>query len=214
MRVKICGLTREADVAAAAEAGAAYLGFVLFPPSPRALTADRARDLMLSVPPGIVKVALAVHPDDALLDRLAGLPVDMIQLHGHEPPERVAAIRTALGLPVMKAIGVRSAADLAAIQPHAASADQRLIDAKPPEGATRPGGNALAFDWHLVAGRRWPCPWLLAGGLTPGNVADAVRLTGARQLDVSSGVETAPGVKDPAKIRAFMTAATAAARAA
>ena len=214
MRIKICGLTRAEDVAAAAKAGAAYLGFVFFAPSPRSLTPDMARDLMLSAPPGVVKVALAVDPDDALLGTLAALPVDMVQVHGHETPQRVRDIRAALGLPVMKAIGVRSGADLAAIETHAGSADQLLIDAKPPEGATRPGGNALAFDWRLIAGRRWPCPWLLAGGLTPENVASAVRLTGARQLDVSSGVESAPGVKDPARIRAFMAAASAADRAA
>jgi len=210
MRVKICGLTRAGDVAAAAAAGAAYLGFVFYPPSPRSLLPEPARALMLAAPPGLVKVALAVDPDDALVDTLAGLPVDMVQLHGAEPPGRVAAIRAALlGLPVMKAIGVREAGDLDAVARYAPVADQLLIDAKPPTGATRPGGNALAFDWRLVAGRRWPCPWLLAGGLTPANVADAVRLTGAAQVDVSSGVETAPGVKDAAKMHAFVAAATA-----
>lgn len=214
MRVKICGLTRAEDVEAASEAGAAYLGFVFFPPSPRSLAPGPARALMLAAPPGIVKVALAVDPDDALIETLAGLPLDMVQLHGHEPPARVRAVRAALGLPVMKAIGVRTAADLAAIEVFGGIADQLLIDAKPPEGATRPGGNALAFDWRLVGGRRWPCPWLLAGGLTPENVAEAVRLTGAVQLDVSSGVESAPGIKDAARIRAFVTAASRAEKAA
>jgi phosphoribosylanthranilate isomerase len=159
MRVKICGLTRAEDVEAASEAGAAYLGFVFFPPSPRSLAPDAARALMLAAPPGIVKVALAVDPDDALIETLAGLPLDMVQLHGHEPPARVRAVRATLGLPVMKAVGVRTAADLAAIEVYGGIADQLLIDAKPPEGATRPGGNALAFDWRLVGGRRWPCPW-------------------------------------------------------
>ena len=207
MRVKICGLTRSEDVAAAASAGAAYLGFVFFPPSPRSLSAEAGRALMLGAPAGVVKVALAVDPDEALMAMLADLPVDMVQLHGEETPERVRAIRARLGLPVMKAIGIREPADLVAIERYAGVADQLLIDAKPPAEATRPGGNALAFDWRLVAGRRWPCPWLLAGGLTPENAGDAVRLTGARQLDVSSGVEIAPGIKDAGRIRAFLAAA-------
>ena len=207
MRVKICGLTRAEDVVAAASAGASYVGFVFYPPSPRALTPDLARDLALSTPPGVIKVALVVDADAALLDTLADLPLDMIQLHGRETPERVREVRARLGLPVMKAIGIRTRNDLEAIDRFAGVADQLLIDAKPPEGATRPGGNALAFDWRLIAGRRWPVPWLLAGGLTPDNVADAVRLTGATQLDVSSGVERSPGIKDPEKIRAFVAAA-------
>lgn len=210
MRVKICGLMEPGAVAAAAEAGAAYLGFVMFPPSPRSLDAETLRALALSAPPGVVKVALAVNPDDALVEVLAGLPIDMVQLHGTEAPERVAEIKARTGLPAMKAIGVREASDLEAVARYAPVADQFLIDAKPPKGATRPGGNAVAFDWRLVAGRRWPRPWMLAGGLTPENVAEAVALTGARQLDVSSGVESAPGQKDPAKMRAFLAAASSA----
>ncbi|MGF1502403.1 MAG: phosphoribosylanthranilate isomerase [Paracoccaceae bacterium] len=207
IRVKICGLTRETDVAAAADAGAAYLGFVFFPPSPRSVDLRRARDLALAAPPGLVKVALTVDAEDAELDAIAGLPIDMLQLHGSESPERADIIGRRTGLPVMKALGLRTAADLAAIGRYAGAADQILVDAKPPEGASRPGGNAVAFDWRLISGRRWPVPWLLAGGLAPGNVAEAVGLTGARQLDVSSGVESAPGVKDPDKIRAFVAAA-------
>ncbi|GMG82171.1 phosphoribosylanthranilate isomerase [Paralimibaculum aggregatum] len=207
MRVKICGLMDPAAVAAAADAGAAYLGFVMFPPSPRSLGAEAVRALALAAPPGVVKVALAVDPDDALVELLAGLPIDMVQLHGQEPPDRVAAIRARTGLPAMKAIGVREAADLEAVARYAPVADQLLIDAKPPKGATRPGGNALAVDWRLLAGRRWPRPWMLAGGLTPENVSEAVAVTGAAQLDVSSGVESAPGVKDPDRIRAFLAAA-------
>jgi phosphoribosylanthranilate isomerase len=134
----------------------------------------------------------------------------MLQLHGHETPQRVAEIRARTNLPVMKVIGIRDAADLPQIAAYEAVADQLLIDAKPPgEGAGYlPGGNALTFDWRLIAGRDWACPWMLAGGLTAENVAEALRLTGARQVDVSSGVESAPGVKDLAKISAFIKAAS------
>lgn len=207
VRVKICGLTTPEQARHAAEAGAAYVGLVLFPPSPRAVSPERAVEIAAAVPPGVAKVALAVDPDDALVVTLADLPLDMVQLHGHETPERVAAIKARTGLPVMKAIGVRQAADLAAIERYAPVADQLLIDTKPPEGATRPGGNAIAFDWRLVAGRRWPLPWMLAGGLTAATVADAIRVTGATQVDLSSAVESAPGVKDPAMVEAFIAAA-------
>ena len=209
IRVKICGLRTEADVAAVAAAGAAYCGFVFFERSPRNLTVEAARLLALSAPPGLCKVALVVDADDATLDRIVELvPLDMLQLHGHESPDRVAAVRTRYGLPVMKAIGVADEGDLPQIMDYALVADQVLIDAKPATAArdALPGGNGLAFDWHLLAGRRWLRPWLLAGGLTSANVAEAVRLTGARQVDLSSGVESAPGVKDHAMIAAFMQA--------
>ncbi len=205
IRVKICGLTAAGDVAAAVEAGAAYVGFVFFEKSPRHVTVDAARALALDVPPGVAKVALTVNAENAALDALTDrVPLDMLQLHGEESPARVAEIRTRYGLPVMKAIGVAEAADLAQVDVYAEIADQLLIDAKPPPDATRPGGNALAFDWRLIEGRDWPLPWLLAGGLTPDNVAQAVARTGAKQLDVSSGVERAPGVKDARLIRAFI----------
>jgi len=208
MRVKICGLTSPAAVENAVAAGAAYVGFVFFPPSPRAQTAASARALTLVVPPGIAKVGLFVDPDDSLLESiLADVPLDILQLHGHETPARVSEIRKRFGLPVMKAIGVRDAPDLDQIAEYAPAADQLLIDAKPPREAVLPGGNGLSFDWRLIAGRRWPLPWMLAGGLTPENVAEAVQLTGARQLDVSSGVESAPGIKDPEKVAAFIRAA-------
>jgi len=207
VRVKICGLTRRQDVDAAVAAGAAYIGFVFFPKSPRNVDLDTARDLAAGVPPGICKVALTVDATDADLDRLLGrVPIDMLQLHGAETPERVAALRARSGLPVMKALGVAEAADLPKIDAYAAVADQLLIDAKPPKEAVLPGGNGIAFDWRLIAGRRWPLPWMLAGGLTPQNVSEALRLTGARQIDVSSGVEAAPGAKDPARIRDFLAA--------
>ena len=210
MLVKICGLSTPETVAAAVDAGARYLGFVFFPKSPRCVDAETARELAADVPPGVIKVALVVNPDDALVDEVASLPIDMIQLHGGEAPGRITEIKSRTGLPVMKAVGVASRDDLPKIDEYAAVADQLLIDAKPPKGGDLPGGNGLSFDWRLIANRQWTKPWMLAGGLTPENAAEAVRLTGAKQLDVSSGVESAPGVKDEALIRAFVEAALAA----
>ena len=208
VRVKICGLRTLADVQAVADAGAAYCGFVFFPKSPRNLSLAEARPLALAAPPGLAKVALTVDADDALLDAITeAMPLDMLQLQGHESPDRVAHIRARYGLPVMKAVGVADEGDLVALFDYSLVADQLLIDAKPPKGAALPGGNGLAFDWRLVAGRRWLRPWMLAGGLTAANVAEAVRLTEARQVDVSTGVESAPGVKDHARIAAFVAAA-------
>lgn len=209
IRVKICGLRTLADVDAVARAGAAYCGLVFFAKSPRHLTIAAARELALAAPLGLAKVALTVNADDATLDAITeAMPLDMLQLHGHESPDRVAEVRARYGLPVMKAVGVADEGDLAAVFDYSLVADQILIDAKPPKDAVLPGGNGLAFDWRLVAQRRWLRPWMLAGGLTPENVAEAIRLTNARQVDVSSGVESAPGVKDPAKIHAFVKAAT------
>lgn len=209
MRVKICGLTTPAAVYQAAAAGAAYVGFVFFPRSPRAIDVTHAGALADAAPPGVAKVALLVDADDTLIDAVSALPIDMLQLHGHETPERVQAIKARTGLPVMKAIGIRDAGDLDQIPVYGAVADQLLVDAKPPRDAELPGGNGLQFDWRLLAGRRWPVPWMLAGGLTAGNVAEAIRLTGARQVDVSSGVESSPGIKDPALVRGFVQAASA-----
>ncbi len=208
VRVKICGLRTAADVLAVAEAGAAYAGFVFFAKSPRNLTLDAARVAALAAPVGLAKVALVVDADDAVLDAIVeAVPLDMLQLHGHETAERVAAVRARYGLPVMKAVGVADEGDLAALMEYSLAADQILVDAKPPRGADLPGGNGLAFDWRLLVGRKWLRPWMLAGGLTAGNVAEAIRLTGARQVDVSSGVESAPGVKDHAMIGDFVRAA-------
>ena len=208
VRVKICGLTDAHALRAAVEAGAAYVGFVFFARSPRNLGVARAAELAFEVPPGVAKVALTVDADDAALDEIVGrVPLDMLQLHGSESPARVAAIRARFGLPVMKAVGVAGEADLPALEEYAQVADQILVDAKPPRDATLPGGRGVAFDWRLIAGRRWPLPWMLAGGLTPANVAEAIALTGAKQVDVSSGVESAPGVKDEKLIADFMKAA-------
>jgi phosphoribosylanthranilate isomerase len=207
-RVKICGLRDAASMQAAVRAGASYVGLVFFPKSPRNVTVEQAASIAADVPAGLAKVALVVNADDATLDSiLAAVPIDILQLHGSETPQRVAEVRARYGLPVMKAVGVADAADLSQLDVYARVADQILVDAKPPKQATLPGGNGLAFDWQLIAGRRWPVPWMLAGGLTPENVASAIALTGARQVDVSSGVESAPGIKDAALIEAFCAAA-------
>ncbi|MCF6445627.1 phosphoribosylanthranilate isomerase [Nereida sp. MMG025] len=207
IRIKFCGLTQPADIVAAAQAGAGYVGFVFFPKSPRNIAVEDATALALEVPAGIAKVALVVNAEDAFLDDLtARVPLDMLQLHGSETPERVAQVRAQYGLPVMKAVGVADADDLPALDAYARVADQLLIDAKPPKNADLPGGNGLAFDWRLIAGKSWPVPWMLAGGLTPDNVAQAVQMTGARQVDVSSGVERTAGVKDAQRMADFAAA--------
>ena len=206
--VKICGLTQPSDVHNAARAGAVYCGFVFFPKSPRNVSFAQAAAMAVEAPIGLAKVALTVDADDAFLDALtATVPLDVLQLHGTETPERVQEVKARYGLPVMKAIGVADAGDLPALDAYMKVADQILVDAKPPKNANLPGGNGLTFDWRLIAGRRWSVPWMLAGGLTPQNVAEAIAMTGARQIDVSSGVESAPGVKDAALIAAFVEAA-------
>ncbi|WP_422050372.1 phosphoribosylanthranilate isomerase [Shimia sp.] len=208
IRVKICGLKEPEHVVAAAEAGAAYIGLNFFAKSPRYVDFERARELCLATPVGVGKVGLVVNVDDAFLEELVDkVPLDFLQLHGKETPERVVEVKARFGLPVIKAIGIAEAADVAQIDAFGSVADQLLVDAKAPKDAVLPGGNGLAFDWRLVNRKYWPCPWLLAGGLTVDNVAEAIRMTGARQVDLSSGVESAPGVKDIGMIRAFMGAA-------
>ena len=207
-QVKICGLRRPEHIEAAAQAGARYVGFVFFPKSPRAVSVDEATDLVAHVPVGVARVGLFVDPDDAtLLETLARVPLDIIQLHGSESPDRVAAVKALTGLPVMKSVGLSGPDDLPALTDYGLVADMLLVDAKPPKGADLPGGNGLSFDWRLLVGRKWLRPWMLAGGLTAQNVAEAIRLTGAPAVDVSSGVEIEPGVKDEALIRAFVAAA-------
>ena len=210
VHVKICGVTRPQDIAAVADAGGRYIGLNFFPKSPRYVTPAQAASLAAETPPGLCKVALVVNPTDALLDELAAaVPMDMIQLHGAESPARVAEIKERYGLPVMKAVGVAGPEDLAALDAYGAVADQLLVDTKPPKDADLPGGNGLAFDWSLIAGRRWPVPWMLAGGLNAQTVGQAIAVTGARQVDLSSAVESAPGVKDAGLIAAFCAAARA-----
>ena len=208
--VKICGLSTPETLDVALEAGADMVGFVFFPPSPRNISFEQARALGLRVKDKAKKVALVVDADDALLEQIiAALKPDMFQLHGHETPQRVAAIRESFGLPVMKVLAIETKADLAAIAPYVNVADRLLFDALPPRDATRPGGLGKPFDWHLLEGLDLPVPYMLSGGLDPVNVAEALRITRAPGVDVSSGVESAPGVKDPDKIRAFIHAARA-----
>lgn len=208
INVKICGLQTAEDIAAAAHAGAGYVGFVFFEKSPRNVSVALAHDLAIDVPVGIAKVALTVNADNAFLDALtADVPLDFLQLHGSETPERVAEVRERYGLPVMKAVGVATTEDLAQLTAYEAVSDQILVDAKPAPDAALPGGNGIAFDWKLIAGRQWSRPWMLAGGLKAENVAEAVKLTGANQIDVSSGVESAPGIKDQGLIADFVKAA-------
>lgn len=207
VEVKICGITDEEAMDAAIEAEADYVGLVFYPPSPRAVTPERAAELVEFTPGEITKVGLFVDPDDSWLETvLTQVRLDLLQLHGNETPERIEAIRLEYGIPVMKVISIASADDLAAAEPFLAVTDRLLFDAKPPKGATLPGGNATSFDWTILQGRKWGVPWMLAGGLTPANVAEAIRISGAMAVDVSSGVESAPGVKDAEKIRAFINA--------
>lgn len=209
-RVKICGITTPDAIQWAADAGARYIGLVFFEKSPRNVSIDQARDLALSTPIGVAKVALVVNASDAELDQLTqNVPLDMLQLHGHENTERVAHIKARYGLPVMKAVGVGEASDLEQVTRYSQVADQILIDAKPDPNAVLPGGNGHAFDWTLLHAMECDVPWMLAGGLTPNNAAEALRVSGARQLDVSSGVEEPRGVKSKAKIDAFMAAVSA-----
>lgn len=204
---KICGINDETAMRTAVEAGARYVGLVFYPPSPRALDPDTAAALAALVPAGVTRVGLFVDPDDALIDTvLAKVPLDLIQLHGDESPDRCVELRGRTGLPVMKVIKVANADDLEATRAYTGAVDWLMFDAKAPKEMTDalPGGNALAFDWTLLSAHDWPVPWMLAGGLNAENVADAVRASGAGIVDVSSGVEAAPGRKDPDRIRAFL----------
>ena len=208
--VKICGLSTAASLSAALEAGADMVGFVFFGPSPRNISLSEAAALGSLVKGRAKKVALTVDADDALIDAISrALSPDILQLHGRETPERAAALSARTGKQIMKAIGVRDRADLAGVPAFAEVCDWLLLDAKPPKEATRPGGNGRAFDWSILDGFSPGKPWLLSGGLTPANVADALTLTRAPGVDVSSGVESAPGVKDEAAIRAFVAAVRA-----
>lgn len=208
VRVKICGLSTEETLAAALEAGADWIGLVHFPRSPRHVALERARTLSAAARGRAERVVLLVDPDDALVAAaVEAVDPDLIQLHGRESPERVAAIRARTGRPVMKAVGVAGYEDLRLLAPYAAAADRLLLDAKAPPGAALPGGNGIAFDWDLLAGVRLPAGTMLSGGLTPETVAEALRRSGVAAVDVSSGVETSPGRKDPDRIRAFVAAA-------
>jgi phosphoribosylanthranilate isomerase len=207
--VKICGLSDPAALAAAVEGGARWLGFVFYPRSPRAVTPERAADLVAHAPEDRTLVGVFVDPDDALLDQvLARVPLHALQLHGAESPERVQAIRTRTGCAVIKALQVAEPADLAPVARYAELSDMLLFDARPPREAGRlPGGNGLAFDWRLLQDLRIERPWLLSGGLSADNLAAAVTLCRPPAVDVSSGVEHRPGQKDSERIRRFLALA-------
>ncbi|MBB5686947.1 phosphoribosylanthranilate isomerase [Sphingobium boeckii] len=207
---KICGLSTPQTLDAAIKHGASHVGFVFFPKSPRHLDFARAQRLAARVPGHIRKVGVFVDPDDAMLDAAAGAAaLDAIQLHGHESPARVSAIAKRFGIEIWKAIPVRASADLATAAMFDGAADRILFDAKTPENAALPGGMGLRFDWKLLEGFRHGMPWALSGGVDAGNLAEAARITGATLLDTSSGVESAPGIKDVDKIAAFLKAVAA-----
>jgi phosphoribosylanthranilate isomerase len=210
--VKICGLSTPDTLDAALSAGADWVGFVRFPKSPRHVSLETGRDLSAQAKGRALRVVLLVDADDAFIqEAVEALDPDLLQLHGHESPERVAAIRARFGRPVMKAIGIAEAADLSGLAAYAGIADHVLLDAKPPHTPDAlPGGNGLSFDWRLLVGLDPRLSFMLSGGLDPGNVSEAVKLTGSKAVDVSSGVEVKPGVKDPGKIEAFVKAARAA----
>ena len=210
--VKICGLSTPETLEAALAAGADQIGLVHFPKSPRHVDLDHGAALSRQALGRTERVVLLVDPDDALVAAVvAALRPDWLQLHGSESPERVAVLRARTGLPVMKALGIATADDLARAARYRGIADRLLFDAKPAPGAVLPGGNGHAFDWSLLAGAGRDDPFMLSGGLTPDTVADAVAITAARAVDVSSGVESSPGRKDPERIAAFVSAAKAAA---
>ena len=208
---KICGLSTPETLRAALDGGAAHVGFVTFPKSPRHLAPESAGRLAQPARGRAQVVSVLVDPSDALLDEVrAGLAPDLIQLHGREPPARVREVAQRTGARVVKALPVSTAADLDAARAYEGAADQLMFDARPPPGAALPGGVGARFDWTLTAGRRFARPWFLAGGLDPWNVAEAVQLSGAPAVDVSSGVERGPGLKDAALIAAFLAAVRAA----
>jgi phosphoribosylanthranilate isomerase len=209
VEAKICGLSEARTMTAAVEAGAAMVGLNFYPPSPRSLTPAKAGRLAKLAPSQVRKVGIFVDAaDDAIATVLAEAEIDLLQLHGAETPARVAEIKARFSLPVMKAIAVAERADIDTAHDYEAVADILLFDAKAPKSMVDalPGGNGLVFDWGLLEGRRWQCPWALSGGLDADNVAEAVRISGTVLVDVSSGVERSPGVKDPAAIRAFLDA--------
>jgi phosphoribosylanthranilate isomerase len=213
IRVKICGLSTAETIEASVAAGADYLGFNFYPKSPRSISLEQARTLAAGVPSSVLKVSLTVDADDRTLDGVVeALQPDILQLHGAETPDRLVEIKSRYGITLMKVIGIAEPGDPELCEIYRDSADLLLFDAKPPKSmaGALPGGNGLVFDWSLIAGHRPEMPWMLSGGLNAENVAEAIRITGAEAVDVSSGIESAPGLKDPALIEAFIRAAKAA----
>ena len=209
--VKICGLSTVETLVAALDVRVDRVGFVFYPKSPRNVSLDRAIALAAMARGRAAIVALTVDAADDMLEAIvAAIDPDLLQLHGRESPDRVAAIRARFGRPVIKAIGISTAQDLATASDYAAVADELLFDAKPARGADLPGGNGIAFDWRILAMLDLDIPFMLSGGLAPGTVGEAIRITRAQAVDVSSGVESAPGIKQPELIAAFVAAARAA----
>ena len=209
---KICGINSRAGLEAAVQGGAAFVGFIFYPPSPRFIAPQDAGQLAKLVPPHIKKVGVFVDADPMDIDGvMLETPLDVLQFHGSESPRNIDELRITFRLPAIKAIKIGAPADIEAARAFEGHADWLMFDAKPPAdlAGALPGGNALRFDWTLLAGTEWKTPWFLSGGLTPENLAGAVRATGAQLVDVSSGVEVYPGLKDPAKIAAFLAAAKA-----
>jgi len=207
-KVKICGLTDPAHAEEAAELGASFVGAVFFEKSPRFLTFTRAAEVFEFIPAKVARVGLFVDPADGFIDQAMNqVRLDYLQLHGDETPERVEQVRLEFGMPVIKALPISTAADIEAAKAYDGIADMLMFDAKAPADATRPGGNGLSFDWALLKDTRWQSPWFLAGGLTPETVEQAIAASGAKMVDVSSGVEDAPGHKDYDKMAAFIAAA-------
>ena len=212
VEAKICGIRDDVAARAAVDGGAAFVGFIFYAPSPRAVSPEDAARIAAGLPAGLGKVAVTVDAEDAALGAiLKAYDFDLLQLHGKESPARVAEVCKRFGRPVMKAIPVAGAEDLGRVRDYLPVADRLLFDAKPPKDmkGALPGGNALSFDWTLLAGQDWPKPWFLSGGLDAGNLAEALRITRAPAVDVSSGVEDKPGRKNPAKIAAFLQALAA-----
>jgi len=210
VQVKICGLSTPESITAAVAGGASFLGFVFFPPSPRYIPVAEALPLVMPVPKDVKRVGLVVNAGDDLLDAITEtLPLEYLQLHGDESPERVATIRMRTNLPVIKVLKISTPEDLGQVKVYSDISDMLLFDAKPPEGADRPGGHGAPFDWDILKGLETPLPWLLGGGLTSENVTEAIDRTGAHMVDVSSGVEAAKGVKDIGRIQAFLKAVKA-----
>lgn len=210
IRVKICGVNSVEAAKAAVDGGASFIGLVFYRPSPRFVTPDRAAEIAALVPAGVGRVGLFVDAEDALIAEAVGKArLDLLQLHGAETPARVAELKVRLGVQAMKAIRIAGPEDVSAAERYLGIADRLLFDTKPPATMTRalPGGNALSFDWRLIAGHPWPLPWMLSGGLNATNLAEAVATSGATVVDVSSGVEDRPGHKDPRRIAAFLEAA-------
>jgi len=210
IRVKICGVNSIEAAKAAVDGGASFIGLVFYRPSPRFVTPDRAAEIAALVPAGVGRVGLFVDAEDALIaEAVRKARLDLLQLHGAETPARVAELKVRLGVQAMKAIRIAGPEDVSAAERYLGIADRLLFDAKPPATMTKalPGGNALSFDWRLIAGHPWPLPWMLSGGLNATNLAEAVATSGATVVDVSSGVEDRPGHKDPRRIAAFLEAA-------